>query len=237
MAVNQPPSLDIVSARVAELRDHIRVRTARDGRSRHVSIIGVTKTFGADAWLIARGAGCDAVGENYAQEILAKSAELAARGVDASELPSIHFIGHLQSNKVRQLFPVVTLWQTVDRMSVLEAIASEQQRHGRSAEILIQVNATGEDQKSGCSPSDVASLVRRAKELDVVVHGLMTLGPTSGDADETRRAFRAVAQMTHDLSLGETSMGMSGDMDIALDEGSTMLRIGTALFGERPRSA
>jgi pyridoxal phosphate enzyme (YggS family) len=238
VAVNLPPSLDIVAARVAELRSRIHAHLVQDGPGfmRYVSVVGVTKTFAPDAWLIARDAGCDAVGENYAQEIVSKRAELDAAGVDPATLLPVHFIGHLQSNKVRQLFPLVALWQSVDRISVLEAIAREQDRCGQPAEILVQVNATGEDQKSGCSPSDVASLVRRAAELDVVVRGLMTVGPSSGDANETRSAFRAVAELSHDLSLGALSMGMSGDMDIALDEGSTMLRVGTALFGERPRS-
>jgi pyridoxal phosphate enzyme (YggS family) len=239
VAVNQPPPLDIVVARVAELRSHIHDRLVHDGPGfeRYVSVVGVTKTFSADSWLIARDAGCDAVGENYAQEIVAKSAELDAAGVDPATLPPVHFIGHLQSNKVRQLYPLVALWQSVDRMSLLEALVREQDRLGQPAEILVQVNATREAGKSGCPVTEVAGLVEAAVSKGVVVRGLMTIGPTSEDRDETRSAFCAVAELSRSLGLGELSMGMSGDMDIALEEGATMLRIGTALFGQRPRSA
>ena len=231
MAVNQPPSVEVVAARVADVRR--RVVAATD---RHVSIVGVTKTFSADAWTIAREAGCDAVGENYAQEILAKHAELASRGVDRAALPPVHFIGHLQSNKVRQLFPVVDVWQTVDRSSLVSALAREQDRTGRQATVLLQVNATGEEQKSGCPPASLEALVGEARAAGLDLRGLMTVGPTSGDEAETRHAFRIVAGLARALGLSEISMGMSGDMEIALDEGSTMLRIGTTLFGQRPHS-
>ena len=232
MAVNQPPSVEVVAARVDDIRRRIAAVT-----SRRVAIVGVTKTFSADAWTVARDAGCDAVGENYAQEILTKHAELVSRGIDESTLPAVHFIGHLQSNKVRQLYPVVALWQTVDRTSVVSALAREQDRTGRQAAILVQVNATGEEQKSGCSPEAVDDLVAAARAAGLDVRGLMTVGPTSGEADPTRRAFRIVAERARSIGLPEVSMGMSGDMDIALDEGSTMLRIGTTLFGQRPPSA
>lgn len=231
MAVNQPPSVEVVAGRVDELRRRIAAVT-----SRRVAIVGVTKTFSADAWTIARDAGCDAVGENYAQEILVKHGELVSRGVDEATLPAVHFIGHLQSNKVRQLYPVVALWQTVDRLSLVSALAREQDRHDRQAAILVQVNATGEEQKSGCPPEALESLVAGARVAGLEVRGLMTVGPTSGEADATRRAFRMVAELAQSLGLSELSMGMSGDMDIALDEGSTMLRIGTTLFGQRPPS-
>lgn len=231
MAVNQPPSVEVVAARVVDIRRRITALT-----SRRVAIIGVTKTFSADAWIVARDAGCDAVGENYAQEILAKHGDLVSRGVDAATLPAVHFIGHLQSNKVRQLYPMVALWQTVDRASLVSALAREQDRNGRQAAVLVQVNATGEEQKSGCPPEAAEDLVVGARRAGLDVRGLMTVGPTSGDADETRRAFRRVAELARSLGLPEVSMGMSGDIDIALDEGSTMLRIGTTLFGQRPPS-
>lgn len=229
--MNQPPSVEVVAARVGDIR-----RRVAGATSRRVAIVGVTKTFDAEAWLVAGSAGCDAVGENYAQEILSKHAELVSRGVDPGALPPVHFIGHLQSNKVRQLYPVVALWQTVDRATLVSALAREQDRHGSQAAILVQVNATGEEQKSGCPPQAVEALVGEARAAGLAVRGLMTVGPTSGDDAETRRTFRVVAELTQSLGLAEVSMGMSGDMDIALDEGSTMLRIGTTLFGHRPRS-
>lgn len=231
MAVNLPPSVDIVVSRIADIRRQIASLT-----SRSVVLVGVTKTFSADAWLVARDAGCEAVGENYAQEIVTKHAELVSRGFDPADLAPVHFIGHLQSNKVRQLFPLVGLWQTVDRPSLVAALAREQDRHGHRAEILVQVNATGEEHKSGCAPGEVVGLVDEAARAGILVRGLMTVGPTSGDPVVTRRAFRTVAELSHGLGLGEISMGMSGDLDIAVEEGSTMVRIGTALFGQRPPS-
>lgn len=207
------------------------------GDSRQVALIAVTKTFPASVMVSAFVAGCDAVGENYAQELAAKLPEVPL----AKRLP-VHFIGHVQTNKVRGLYELVDVWQTVDRLSLVKELSHEFSRRRAASEnlsppeIYIQVNATGESQKSGCAPSDVARLVDEARNVGLHVGGVMTIGPSSGEPAATRQAFRIVAQLKTDLGLAECSMGMSGDYDIAIEEGSTAVRIGTALFGERPRS-
>lgn len=205
--------------------------------SRRVALIAVTKTFPASAMLAAFIAGCDGVGENYAQELAVKLPEVPS----AKRLP-VHFIGHVQTNKVRGLYELVDVWQTVDRSSLVKELSREFARRRAASEnlappeIYIQVNATGEPQKSGCAPADVARLVDEAHTMGLHVGGVMTIGPSSGEPTATRQAFRMVAQLKTNLGLAECSMGMSGDYDIAIEEGSTAVRIGTALFGERPRS-
>ncbi len=176
---------------------------------------------------MAHRLGCDAVGENYAQEAITKIA--AVGGVH----PPVHFIGRLQSNKVRSLVDVVSVWQSVDRASLIDEIA----KRSAGAHIYVQVNATQEPDKGGCSPQEAPRLVERAQRAGLVVDGLMTVGPTDEDPKGTRRAFALVRALANQLGLAGCSMGMSGDLEIALAEGSTMLRVGTALFGERPSAA
>ena len=226
---NPPPSAGLVVERVGELRSLIAdVR----GDARCVRIVAVTKTFDVSSWSLAAAAGCDAVGENYAQELLSKITDTGG----APPLP-VHFIGHLQSNKVKALAPHVDLWHTVDRSSVVEALVKEAQRSGRMVRLLVQVNSTDEGQKSGCAPGDAAALVDAARRGGLSVEGLMTMGPSDAEPVATRRAFRLVARLADDLGLAELSMGMTHDVRIAIEEGSTIVRIGTGIFGERPRSA
>lgn len=208
-----------VSARLASLRD----RSARAGGV-GVSVIAVTKTFGHDAWVAAHAAGCDGIGENYAQELVAKHAQ------GASSLP-VHFIGHVQTNKVRSLIDIVDVWQTVDRASVVDEIAKR--ATGRTPRVFLQVNTSGEESKSGCAPGELDVLVERCRDRGLVLDGLMTIGPTSGEEQPTRAAFRLLRRLADDHGLAQCSMGMSGDIEIAVEEGSTMVRVGSALFGPR----
>ena len=206
-----------VALRVQQIRSEI----ARASSS-PVAIIAVTKTFGHDAIRAAVIAQCDAVGENYAQEVLAKVAEAPI------DLP-VHFIGAIQSNKVRQLAPYISLWQGVDRLSVI----SELGKRAPGAEILLQVNATNEDTKSGVTPAEVESLLAAGQDAGLVVRGLMTIGPTSGDIAEAEKAFLSLRSLADSLHLAECSMGMSDDYLVAVACGSTMVRIGSRLFGPR----
>lgn len=218
----------INDALVAERIRSIRERIERRGR-RGVRLIAVTKGFGVEAMSSAVRAGCVDVGENYAQELVAK---LTAYPVEL-EPPTVHFIGRLQTNKVRSVASVVDCWHTVDRSGLVDEIA----RRAPSARILIQVNATGEDDKGGCRPDDAEGLVTRSVAAGLQPIGLMTVGPTDGDPARTRLAFETVARMGAALGLPELSMGMSADLDIALDVGSTMVRVGSAIFGDRPPAA
>ena len=196
-----------------------------------MQLVAVTKNFGLEAWEWARDAGCDAVGENYAQEALAKA--LAA---DSGKRLLLHFIGHLQSNKLAQLYGKVHTWQTIDRESVILGLAKLHAAHGGAApSVLLQVNIADEAQKSGCHPRDVAKLVELARSSQLHVGGLMAMGPTNGDLVKTRQTFRETRKMCNELGLSECSAGMSHDYRIALEEGATIIRVGSAIFGERPQ--
>lgn len=209
-----------VARRLADLR-----RRVGSGATRGpVLICAVTKGFPADAVRLAGRLGCDAIGENYAQEALSKLAEVGA------EHPPLHFIGRLQTNKVRALAPVVAVWQSVDRQSLVDEIS----KRAPGARICIQVNSTDEPAKGGVPLEGTATLVGAARAAGLEVVGLMTVGPTDGDPERCRRAFRAVREAADRLGVEGCSMGMSGDLEIALEEGATMIRVGTALFGERP---
>ena len=209
-----------VAQRLANLRRLVAAGATRGP----VAVCAVTKGFGPEAVTLAHRLGCDAIGENYAQEAITK---ITAVG---SAHPPVHFIGRLQSNKIRSLVGVVSVWQSVDRASIVEEIA----KRSAGARIYVQVNATGESDKGGCEPRGVAGLVEQAQRSGLVVHGLMTVGPTDEDPQRTRDAFASVRALADQLGLVGCSMGMSGDLEIALAEGTTMVRLGTALFGERP---
>lgn len=218
----------VVAQRVAELRDRILRAGGTD-----VGIVAVTKTFGAQAWHDAKFAGCEAVGENYAQEIISKS-HLIPR---TDRLP-VHFIGQLQTNKIKSLFDIVDVWQSVDRSSVVTELVK---RHAARAnegccELFLQINTTNEPDKGGCDPREAQTLMNQARDGGLDVIGLMTVGPTDMDIVTTRASFRLLREMANDLGVLQLSMGMSGDVEIAVEEGSTLVRVGTALFGDRPHS-
>jgi pyridoxal phosphate enzyme (YggS family) len=218
----------IDAAAVAANVEDVHRRIERAGGS-DVEIVAVTKTFPAEAIAAAVAAGCPAIGENYAQELVAKLADLDALGAgDAGVRPEVHFIGHLQSNKVRMLGPVVDVWETVDRTSLVRAIA----RVVPGARVLVQVNTSGEAQKSGCAPDEAPSLVAECRAQGLAVEGLMTIGPLA-EPEAARPGFRLLRNLADDLGLRTCSMGMSADLEVAVEEGATHVRIGSALFGAR----
>jgi pyridoxal phosphate enzyme (YggS family) len=210
-----------VAQRLAEVRTRI---AAAGGVG--VEVLAVTKTFGFDAVVAARNAGCRAIGENYAQEVVAK---LGGPEHTVPDGLAVHFIGRLQTNKVRQLIGIVDVWETVDRASVIDVLA----KRAPGATVLIQVDPTGEPGKGGCASADVPALVRRATSAGITVRGLMTVGPTEGGPEAAREGFRVVRALVDDLGLTVCSMGMSADLEVAVEEGSTEVRIGSALFGPR----
>ena len=194
------------------------------GFTHEVRVVAVTKGFGQWAIEAAVSAGCPAIGENYAQELETK------RDVIERLAPEVHFVGRLQTNKVRLVADLVDVWASLDRTSLVDEVA----RRAPAARVLIQVDTTGDPAKGGCGVADVAALVARAREAGLVVDGLMTVGPTGEPAESARTGFRQVRNLVDDLGLEVCSMGMSGDLAIAVREGSTEVRIGTALFGSRP---
>lgn len=210
-------------ADVAANLDGVRRQIAdAGGDPERVSILAVTKGFGADAPAAALAAGLTQLGENYAQELADKAPEVAGD-------PEWHFIGRLQSNKVKLVADLVARWDSVDRRSLVDEIA----KRAPGARILVQVNATGEAQKGGAAVPDVPDLVAAARDAGLVVEGLMTVG-VDGDDHGTLQAFERVAGLVADLGLDEASMGMSADLALAVRAGTTQVRIGRALFGPRP---
>jgi pyridoxal phosphate enzyme (YggS family) len=208
--------------------DRIRARiSSAGGDPERVRIVAVTKGHPAERVADMVAAGIADIGESYAQELVAKAEQLADR-LDGSV--RWHFIGNLQRNKVRHVAGFVHLWQSVDRLSLAAEIA----HRAPGARALVQVNVSGQEQQGGCPPERVAAVVEGCRDLGLDVQGLMAIGPQGRDED-VRAAFRTVRTLADRLELPERSMGMSGDLEAAVAEGSTMVRIGTALVGERPR--
>ena len=188
-------------------------------------LLPVTKAFGPEAVQVVREAGLTEVGESYAQELVAKHRE-----VNDSEI-SWHMIGRLQRNKVRPLAGLVSLWQSVDRPELVDEIA----RWAPGARVLIQVNALDCPEQGGCRPGEVEGLVVRGHDAGLEVTGLMGIG-AEGDRDGTERSFATIARLADQLGLAERSMGMTDDRKSALAYGSTLVRMGRAVFGDRPSS-
>lgn len=208
----------LISDRLAALVKRLSALGADD-----VKIIGVTKTHGVDLVRAAMKAGIAEIGENYAQETVAKLTGLEPR-------PTVHFIGQLQRNKVRKLVGLVDVWQTVDRLELGAEIA----KRDPGARVMVQVDISGEDTKGGCPPAEADRFVDELRGFGLDVTGLMGVALLA-DPTEARPGFRLLRSLVDELGLAECSMGMSGDLDIAVGEGSTMVRIGTALFGPRER--
>ena len=225
---------------IAENFEEIRKRIARAalaaGRDPEtVRLVAVSKTKPARAIAEAFACGQVIFGENYVQELVAKAAELPA-GI------SWHFIGHLQSNKVRQIAGVVELIHSVDRLSLAREIDRQWGLLGKSCDILIQVNISCEPGKSGTSSEELLDLVREVASLpNLRIRGLMTMPPFFDDPEGARPYFAALRVLAREVEkeeipgveMRELSMGMSGDFEAAVGEGATLVRVGSALFGER----
>jgi len=225
-----------IAANLARIRTEIAAACARRGRDpATVRLVAVSKTHPAEAVAAARAAGQTVFGESYVQEFLAKAAAL-------TDPVTWHFIGHLQSNKVRHLPGKVALIHSVDRLALAEEISRQWGQHGLTAEILLEVNLADEASKSGVSEAELELLLRRVAALPhLAVRGLMTLPPYLDDPEAVRPYFRRLFELARQLdalalpgvAMGELSMGMSHDFAVAIEEGATLVRIGTAIFGER----
>jgi pyridoxal phosphate enzyme (YggS family) len=216
-----------IGERLAAVRERVDAAARESGRSPEaVTLVVVTKEVDVEAIRSALDAGATDLGENRAQELVPKAEVIA---LDAAHRPRWHFIGRLQRNKVRAVAPHVALWQSIDREDVVREVA----HRAPGAAMLVQVNVAGEPQKGGCEPNAVSALVDVCRVLGCRVEGLMTVPPASGDP---RPVFARLRRMTDDLGLSVCSMGMSGDFEIAIAEGATMVRVGSAVFGPRPGS-
>lgn len=217
--------MDIATA-LAAVRARIAAAAARAGRDANaVRLIAVSKTKPAEMVRAALQAGVQDIGENYVQEAVAKRAAVA-------EPACWHLIGHLQRNKVARALDTFDVVQTVDSAALGEAVARRAEARGRPARVLIEVNVGGEASKNGVAPDALAELLGRLRDPQLVVEGLMTV-PPPGPPARTREYFRQLRALRDAAGLRELSMGMSDDFEIAIEEGSTMVRVGRAIFGDR----
>lgn len=227
--------MDIV-ANLTRIRAEIAAACARCGRDpAEVRLVAVSKTHPAQAVAAARDAGQSLFGESYVQEFLAKAETVTAP-------VQWHFIGRLQSNKVKSLAGRVALIHSVDRLSLAEEISQQWGKRGLTAEVLIEVNLGGEISKSGINEAELEPLLRQLSALPhLAVRGLMTLPPWLEAPEEVRPYFRRLRELARQMealalpgvSMRELSMGMSHDFAVAIEEGATLVRIGTAIFGQR----
>ncbi|MGE5801396.1 MAG: YggS family pyridoxal phosphate-dependent enzyme [Gemmatimonadota bacterium] len=222
-------SFEALPERLAQVRAEIARRAAHP-----VTIVAVTKGFGIDAVRAAVGVGLADIGENRVQEALRKQQELGAGSQESGM--RWHLIGHLQRNKAKLVPGRFELVHSVDSL----ALATELDKRASGLRVLLQVNVAGEEQKSGCALDEARPLARRISALgNVRLEGLMTMAPLTDDMEVQRRTFRGLRVLRDTIKeedgiwLPTLSMGMSGDYAIAVQEGATVIRLGTVLFGAR----
>ena len=224
------PFQDLPS-RLAEVRERIELARAGGGHGQTVTIVAVTKTYGPDAPVAAWDAGLKDVGENKVQEAVSKMPEVP--------VPlRWHLIGHLQRNKVKQLDGFYRV-HSMDSARLADALASYGLARGRPVDVLLQVNVSGEGTKGGYGSADVEREAARLKGfVGLAVRGVMTMAPFGASDVTLRGVFRGARESAALLRAAghpatELSMGMSGDYEVAVEEGATLVRLGTALFGAR----
>ena len=227
-----------IAENLLKINEQIHAACLRAGRdAAEVSVIGVTKTVPVNRIREGIEAGVRILGENYVQEAAQKVQALSDLEV------SWHFIGHLQSNKVKVALESFAWIHTLDRENLARELNRVAQKLGKTIPVLVQVNTGDEESKSGLAPEDVSAFFDLASSLDgLEIRGLMALPPYYDDPEEVRPHFHTLRELLERLrdravspeKLTELSMGMSHDFEVAIEEGATMVRIGTALFGTRP---
>ena len=221
---------------IAAVRQRMAAAAERAGRSgEEILLVGASKMNGAGACREAIAAGIDALGENRVQELLEKDAQGAYEGAP------LHFIGHLQRNKVRQIVGRVDLIHSVSSLELLEEIQKQAEKRGIVQRILLEVNVGGEESKSGFAPEDTLAAAERAAALpNLSVEGLMTIPPIQTEPhgnlpyfEKIYRLYIDIGQKVYDNKLKYLSMGMSDDFEDAIAAGATVVRVGSAIFGMR----
>lgn len=228
--------MEFINQNLAEVEERICQACKRAGRERgEVTLIAVSKTKPVEMIKACMENGIDVFGENKVQELCEKQ-ELLPDSLHW------HLIGHLQRNKVKYVTDKAELIHSVDSLRLAEAISEDAVKKGISVDVLVEVNVAGEDSKFGVSVDETESLVRQIALLpNVFVKGLMTIAPYTEDPEENRPFFRTLKQLAVDIdrknidnvSMSILSMGMTGDYEVAIEEGATMIRVGTGIFGER----
>ncbi len=218
-----------IRANLERVRERLARAAERAGRrAQDVLLIGVSKTVDAARIRQAVVAGVPALGENRVQEARAKIAELGR------PVPW-HLVGQLQTNKAKAAVELFEVIHSVDRLDLARELDTRARRRGRPVDALVQVNVAGEAQKGGVAPEGLARLLEAVGALDhVSVRGLMAIPPETAEPETARASFRALAKLGARHALMELSMGMSADFEVAIEEGATMVRVGTAIFGPRP---
>jgi PLP dependent protein len=222
-----------IATNIMTIQDRVSDAATCSGRSTaDIQIVAVTKTVEREMVDAAYAAGLRHFGENRVQDMKRKFEEPV--GPDSV----VHLIGHLQTNKARDAVRYCDIIETVDRISLVDALQRRCELEDMVLDILVQVNIAGEEQKHGCSPTDVDDLIAHAsKQPNLKIRGLMTIAPLVDDAEETRPVFRGLRELREDLlarnphlDLEQLSMGMTNDYWIAIEEGATMIRLGRAIF-------
>lgn len=229
------PDGEVIRAGLAAVEQRIDSACVRAGRERQeVRLLPVTKTVSPDAVAAACEAGYTAFGENRVQEALDKA---EAIGNEAIEW---HMIGHLQRNKAKQALTFAHCIQSVDRQSLARRLVDQLADAGEIRKVLLQVNTSGATSQYGVAPDQASELARYIAGRDqLALDGLMTIGRHVDDPEDARDCFRTLRELRDRLAdelgqaLPELSMGMSGDMEVAIDEGATLVRVGSAIFGAR----
>ena len=226
-----------IAENIARIRAQMEAAAIKAGRDpKQIQLCAATKMNDADAVRQAIAAGVDCCGENRVQELVQKSGENAYEGAP------VHFIGHLQTNKVKQVVGKVDLIQSVDRMNLLEAIQKEAARQGIFQDILLEVNIGNEESKSGFQAQEILPLLEHIADFpNIRVKGLMAIPPISQNSGDNLKFFQEMYNLSVDImrkkydnvSVDCLSMGMSDDYEDAICCGSTMIRVGTAIFGAR----
>lgn len=227
----------MIAGNIARIRDEIAEAAHKAGRDPgDIQLMAVTKTHPFEDVLAAYEAGIRLFGENRVQEAVGKYT------VPLPADMKLHMIGHLQSNKVKQIVPLVQCVESIDKVATAEELNKRAQAAGKHIDIMFEVNTSGEVSKNGFFEyEELSDALGAVLELDALrVTGLMTIGPLGGDEGQIRNAFILLRSMSDRLSaeypqakLRELSMGMSGDFPIAVAEGATIVRVGTAIFGRR----
>jgi len=232
---------ETIQSRLKRVKDRVTAAALACGRDpKAVNLVAVSKTVPADRVLAAINAGVTDLGENYVQEAREKIEALGRETV------SWHFIGHLQSNKAKYAVKLFDLIHSVDSLKLAKELDRRARAVGKAQKVLVQVNISGEATKSGIETEQAVALVRQMARLDnLAICGLMTMPPYFNSPEKARPYFRALRDLRDlilteaipNVSMAELSMGMSGDFEAAIQEGATLVRIGTAIFGERGTAA
>lgn len=229
--------INTIDANLRTVRNRMAKACERANRElSEVRLLLATKTVDSPRILFALERGESLVGENKVQELREKCESISERQ------PEVHFIGHLQSKKIKEVLKWVTCIESIDRMSLAEKLHQRLLFEEREIDVYIQVNTSYEESKFGVVPEDAIELIKKVSRFDNIhIKGLMTIGLFSAEADKVRKCFRRLKKIQEqvealhlpNVEMKELSMGMSGDLEIAIEEGATIVRVGTAIFGER----